>query len=116
MPTEPAALPGLSFPQLCVCSRASVHVLSLLWASPVKAAQSGCQVCVNHHTHRLQSVQMNIDMCVWLFFIFLLFAPSHLSHIFLSSDPSSKSFLWYKIAHHLIHSTEITQLPCRHLP
>lgn len=64
----------------------------------------------------LQGVQMNIDLCVWLFFIFLLFAPLHLSHIFLSSDPSSKSILWYKISHHLIHSTEITQLPWRHLP
>lgn len=54
-------------------------------------------------------------VCVWLFFIFSLFAPLHLGHIFLSSDPSSKSILRCKISHHLIHSTEINQLPCRHL-
>ena len=73
MPTEPAVLPGPQFPRSSALAPVPQCTCCLpLRASPVKAAQSGCQVYVSHHTHRLQSVQMNIDMCVWLFFIFFI--------------------------------------------
>lgn len=96
----------------------SMPVLSPALGQPrERRLQTGCQVCVNHRNTRVSKcVDEYRYVCVWLFFIFLLFAPLHLSHIFLPSDPSSKSILWYKISHHLIHSTKINQLPCRHLP
>lgn len=110
-PSGPGARASVS-PQPCVSSCTSMCALSAAPGRPVKGAQPGRPVSVNHGGARGRSVSMNIDVCVYVvIFIFSLFAPWHLSHIFLSSDPSSKSTLWYKISHHLTHSTEISQLP-----
>lgn len=66
-------------------------------------------------SHRNLGFELCADEGRWRGY-FLFSAPWHLSHIFLPSNPSSKSILWYKICHHLTHSTEIKQLPAVILP
>lgn len=104
----------LQFPQrLYLLVGLRTYVVSL-YPGPAhwKKTSAGCQVCVSH---RNPGFKLCVDEGRWRGY-FLFFAPLHLSHIFLPSAPSSKSILWYKICHHLIHSTKINQLPCRHLP
>lgn len=57
--------------------------------------QPGHQVCMSHRAPRVtKCVDEYRYVCVCGYFF--IFYYLHLSHIFLCSDPSSKSLLWYK--------------------